>query len=539
MKYVFRNIICLLLCLRVALPLTLVQPVRAEEADSEEVVTIISARVAADISSSEVITASEGIPGISGLFDGNIYSGRSSADNASMTIEYESGLGSLYFIFEKAYGPYTVTDNGSGESITCGEYGFMHEFIDLEASFGTAPSSVTVSFPNSVCINELSVYTPGEVPDTVQKWSAPVEDGTDLILFSTHGDDEQLFFAGLLPYYAGELGYQVQVVYLTDHTNQVGTRRMREMLAGLWAVGVTTYPVFGSFADFKTEDKDAAYQTFKALGSSREELLGFVVEQIRRFNPLVVVGHDFEGEYRHGQHMVYAELLAEALEISNDESYYPELAEQYGLWDVPKAYFHLYEENEIVMDWDQPLEKFGGLTAFQVTQQLGFPCHKSQQNTWFYRWIYGDYGEVTQASQLEKYSPCHYGLYRSTVGDDVEKNDFFENLNTYAEQARIAEEERLAEEARIAEEERLAEEARLAEEQRLAEEEAARLASEEAALQESEAETETETVKQSSENKTGISQQQIIIIGLACIAVLLAAVLVLLIILLARGKKKK
>ena len=28
----------------------------------------------------------------------------------------------------------------------------------------------------------------------------------------------------------------------------------------------------------------------------------------------------------------------------------------------------------------------------------------------------------------EKYSPCEFGLYRSLVGEDVNKNDMFENL---------------------------------------------------------------------------------------------------------------
>jgi LmbE family N-acetylglucosaminyl deacetylase len=46
-----------------------------------------------------------------------------------------------------------------------------------------------------------------------------LEGGADLVLFSAHGDDEHLFFAGLLPTYAEERGYRVQVVYLTDHRN--------------------------------------------------------------------------------------------------------------------------------------------------------------------------------------------------------------------------------------------------------------------------------------------------------------------------------
>ena len=50
-----------------------------------------------------------------------------------------------------------------------------------------------------------------------------------------------------------------------------------------------------------------------------------------------------------------------------------------------------------MLDYDQPLDHFDGLTAFQATQKLGYPCHVSQQYTWFTRWINGSNGEITKA----------------------------------------------------------------------------------------------------------------------------------------------
>lgn len=445
---------------------------------------------AKDISGVDLITEIEGFPSKNALFDGKLLSGKATSGSASITLEYPSGIGSLYFLFDIPYGVYTIIDNDSGESYLAGQNGFLHEYVDLVGAFGTAPSSVTIDFAaGSVKLYELYVYTPGEVPATVQKWQPPADGQTDLVLFSTHGDDEQLFFAGLLPYYAGELGYQVQVVYLTDH-RQNSPHRIHEMLNGLWSVGVTAYPVAGSYPDFlKKHDMAGTYATFETRGYPREDLLGFVVENLRRFKPLVAVGHDIKGEYGHGMHMVYTDLLMEAITITNDASFYPESAEKYGLWDTPKTYLHLYEENAIVMDWDQPLDKFDGMTAFEVTQQLGFPCHASQYQDFAWYHVYSK-----TAKDVLKYNPCYYGLYRSTVGEDVQKTDFFENLTTYKEQARIAEEQRLAaeeearrqEEARLAEETRVAEEARLAEEAKLAEEarlaEQARIAAEKRCL---------------------------------------------------------
>lgn len=434
--------------------------------------------MAENISDAGIVTDSSGFPSIRALFDGKLLSGKAASEDASLTLEYEGGIGSLYFLFDAACGSYTITDNGSGKSITAGEYGFIHEFVDLAAAFETAPASVTVTFPDGVRIFELFVYAPGEVPETVQKWQLPADGKTDLVLFSTHCDDEQLFFAGVLPYYAGELGYQVQVVYLTDHRED-DPRRVHEMLNGLWAVGVTAYPVAASYPDFILKhDMAGTYATFEARGYPREDLLGYVVENLRRFKPMVAVGHDVNGEYGHGMHMVYTDLLMEAVTIANDPSRYPESVEEYGLWDTPKTYLHLYEENGIIMDWDVPLEKFNGMTAFEVTQKLGYPCHVSQyQDFAWYHYA------AKSAKDVVQYNPCYYGLYRSTVGADVEKNDFFENVVTHAEQARLAEKARLEAERLAAEEARLLEEERLAEEKRLAEEAAAKVA-EQARLEE-------------------------------------------------------
>ena len=276
---------------------------------------------------------------------------------------------------------------------------------------------------------EIHAFTAGQTPDWVQKWMPPAEGEADLVLFSTHGDDEQLFFAGMLPYYSQEMGYNVQVVYMTGHRN-MGMRRSHEMLDGLWAVGVRNYPVFGPFGDYNTRSMAEAYQKYRDKGISQEDILAFVVENVRRFRPKVAVGHDLLGEYGHGMHMVYADLLCKASEISMDPEEFPESAETYGVWDIPKTYLHLYAENPVWMNWDIPLESFGSMTAYEVTRFLGFPCHVSQQI------YYSSYfaGKDT-AGAITENSPCEFGLYRSIVGADQEKRDFFENVTTHAEDA--------------------------------------------------------------------------------------------------------
>ncbi len=476
-----KSCLALLVSLLTLLALLSPLPASAEETAAE------------DISGLNLIVESEGFPSVKSLFDKKRYDGWNTQENASITLTHEGGIGSLYLTFGKTYGTYTVTDNDSGSSFTAGEQGYVHDFLDLQACFGACPKSVTLSFPSGpAALHELQVFSPGQVPDSVQKWQEPVDGQTDLILFATHSDDDQLFFAGLLPYYAVERDYQVQVVYYTNHYN-TAPFRVHEVLDGLWAVGIRSYPVLGGFPDFgDTRTLEGALQKLGKYGHTRESLTGFVVEQLRRFKPQVVVGHDFDGEYGHAQHKVFAQMVADAVQVSQDPSVYPETAERYGTWDVPKTYIHLYEENPIVMDWDTPMENFDGMTPYEVAKKLGFPAHVSQQKGWAYYFE----GHDTCAS-ISNYSPCKYGLYRSTVGEDAEKNDMFENIISYGEQARLKAEE----EARLKAEE----EARLKaeEEARLKAEEEARLKAEEEARLKAEAEA-----KKASEEAAQTEPQQ-------------------------------
>jgi len=397
---------------------------------------------ATDISSPWLVKDYFGITDPKMFFDKKLWPDLNHIENAWITLHHAGGIGSLYFIFAFDYGTYTITNEDTGQSQVFGENDFLHEFADLEEAFGTAPKTITLRLDSGIArLNELFVFSPGEVPDFVQKWEPPKDGETDLVLFSAHGDDEQLFFAGLLPYYAGELDYQVQVVYLTDHLNTDFTRRA-EMLNGLWAVGVTTYPVFGTFPDLRTTTIEDTCQLYYHRGITDDQMLSFVVEQLRRFRPKVAVGHDVNGEYGHGMHMLYTDLLFKALPAAADPEQYPELAEQYGTWDVPKTYIHLYPENQIIMDWDQPLERFDGMTAYQVTRDLGFPCHWSQFSA--YSWYYRD---APTSDTVSLYSPREYGLYRSLVGEDVQKNDFFENMTTYAQDAELAKQQAEEEDA--------------------------------------------------------------------------------------------
>ena len=252
---------------------------------------------------------------------------------------------------------------------------------------------------------EVAVLTPGEAPAHIQVWRDPPEK-VDLMLFSTHPDDEVLWFGGMLPYYAGELKKDVLVV------NAVYAHyyRRQELLAALWTCGVDVYPVMLGYPN----QQDSMAEILREWELKNRQPKEKCVELIRQYKPDVVMLHDEAGEYGHTAHITFSWLGRQGVERAAKASEHPASAEKWGVWDVPKTYIHLYGQNQLRMDWKQPLAAFGGRTGLEMAAEA-FACHVTQQE----RWKVLDGGE---------YDNALFGLWRTNVGPDVLKNDLFENI---------------------------------------------------------------------------------------------------------------
>ncbi|RHR10180.1 hypothetical protein DWX58_06800 [Pseudoflavonifractor sp. AF19-9AC] len=430
--------------------------------------------LAAEAQYGDALMEAEGFSRSGNLYDGSRTNYASADGPATVTVTREGGIAGLYVEFDRIPQSWTLTAPETGESLSCGTNGFLHEYVDMADLGDALPTQVVLEFDQGASIGEIYVFSEGELPDWVQRWELPCEQA-DLLLISSHSDDEQLFFAGILPYYTLERELNVQVAYVVQHFEANGAAdhtRPHEQLDGLWTVGVRHYPVMSQFPDLYAESSNReaalsqALSVYERAGYTYEDFVNYLTWCIRRFQPLVVVSHDQDGEYGHGTHVLCADALGTALTRAADPTYLLATDEAYDPWQVEKTYLHLYPEQQITMDWDTPLESLGGKTPFQMTQE-GFACHKSQHWTWFYRWIYGTSSRpIQKAADITSYSPCLYGLYDTKVGPDVVGGDFFENMPSYAQRAQ-AEAERLAQEQAEAERQ-----AQLAQEQAEAERQA-------------------------------------------------------------------
>jgi len=278
-----------------------------------------------------------------------------------------------------------------------------------------------------------------EDQDPSHNWLPPCE-RADILVFATHPDDEILFMGGAIATYAAQ-GLQVQVVHMMNYET-AHPEREQERLDGLWTLGVRHLPLAGRF--------DASYQKGlmidgEVVGNNAvgdPALTEYAAEMIRRFKPQIVITHDLDGEYGHIRHKMLAAAVAEAVQQTMEEDFCPESAAEYGVWDVPKTYLHLYDENRIFLDLHSPLGgEQGEKTAIELAAEA-YKKHVSQQWCWFY------VSDDVNDPKSEQINAAIFGLFRSTVGPDS-GNDMTEHIVGYDEQERIAAEEA----ARLAEEE--------------------------------------------------------------------------------------
>lgn len=337
-----------------------------------------------------------------------------------ISIESLSNIYGIYIVYEYQSKPGIITGNSKTSSI--GENNFLHEFVSINDKLGET-NNLTIKYEEDVKIADIYVFDDENLPDYVEIWQEPCKKA-DIMLISTHSDDEHLFFLGLLPTYVAR-GADVQVVYFTNHYNN--TKRLHEQLHGLYTVGIRNYPIIGIVPDAWASTLPAALSNAKKSDLEEEDLISYIVDIIRRFKPQVIVDHDENGEYEHGQHMLNTYILEKALLKTNDESYNADSYKQYGGWEALKVYLHLYPENKIIMNYDIPLDYFNGKTAYEVSKE-GYLKHSSQQYTWFTKWINGKNNSFTKATDIKTYSPNEFGLYSSLVGDDINKDDMLENI---------------------------------------------------------------------------------------------------------------
>lgn len=288
-----------------------------------------------------------------------------------------------------------------------GDTRFLHAYVALPQPAQHVRLAVTSEKKTALRINDLFVLSEGDLPDWVQVWQ-PTEEKADILFLSTHPDDELIFFGGAIPTYAVEQQRKVVVAYFT----RSNTTRSSELLNGLWHMGVRTYPVIGNFKDSYAKNLKAAYKS----AGGKDKVNEWIVGLYRQYKPEVVVTQDTNGEYSHKQHMMIADAAQNCIALAANEDEFTASTIAYGTWQVKKLYLHLYPENQITFDWTVPLKSMNGATGIELAEEA-YTLHKTQASSGM---------SVTETGT--KYDNRVFGLAFTTVGEDVRKDDFLENI---------------------------------------------------------------------------------------------------------------
>lgn len=341
---------------------------------------------------------------------GTSWAPRSAEDTIKIRIPSDKTAGALAMEWDKAPSKIEITlyDNTGTVIRTIKENNPSKKwnlYYDLEPEV----SGMTIrSGDTDNGLNKLRIYEKGKVSHVVQKWQ-DIPEKVDMMMILPHMNDETLYFSGVLSQLSAQ-GKDVLVVYMTGDER----KKHAEALDCLWTHGVRIHPVFVGFMDYKVDSYSKAEWLW-----GEENTYRAMVGLIRKYQPDVVLTQDWNGEYGHYQHVMTSRYCVKSVEVAGDASVFPDIAEAYGTWDVPKLYLHLWdEENRLDLNFGAEMDALEGRSPMEVAF-IAMDKHQSQLHN-------PTYSLLVDGKQ---YDCTWFGLYRSTVGPDEEKNSFFEHID--------------------------------------------------------------------------------------------------------------
>lgn len=313
-----------------------------------------------------------------------------------------------------------------------------------------------------ICLLAMLVATGRHLAAQPYDWN-PTPEKVDILIISSHPDDEGIFMGGVLPYVTQVKGVEALHISMTSGDwlaahGPPGWLREQELRAADWVYGFRNEPLFPRFKDYPTSTLEQTWDVWAdgILGNGdaeegRAAAAYYVAEQIRRFRPEVIAVQDIDGEYGHNNHRATGIATVDGYELALNP-----LIDIAGLdaWQPKKFYIHQSEANGLgspgytFTNWlfhdyteevsiDTNDDGVPDATPREVAE-MGLAKHVSQGglNSLDVSTVYR-VGEAFDGHHSE-----WWGLYRSTVGPDTLTNferagrsynnwavgDFFENV---------------------------------------------------------------------------------------------------------------
>ena len=308
---------------------------------------------------------------------------------AEVAISPERTAGVLVLSWYIVPQSYTITQIDASGAVLSEETrtdGMLRGVVPLDA----ACKEIRVSVLSDCALGDVAAYATGASGIATRAFQ-PTPMQADLLIITAEPGLEFDELGALIPVYAKERGMQVAVLYVSDYGKR---ERALEALDGLSEAGYDVYPIFGGF----TCDNYDSYH-MASIGFDREILTDYLKVQIALLNPKVIVTHSLADSS--GARRFTGECALNAARASAG---------------VSKCYTFGSAESTTptVIDMNVPLNAYDGKTAAEVAQSA-YDMHLSRS-------VFGQEIDLTSG----------YTLSYSTVGDDKQKNDLFENIDTFS-----------------------------------------------------------------------------------------------------------
>jgi len=367
---------------------------------------------AQDITGQCVLTASGNKKDLGAVTDGDYYTCWTCNKGGYIQVEApgEQPLYGLYVSWGKYITKWEIlaydVQSDAWQPVYATEDEFYNQYIPLTEGYSAVRLINRTTDGHEMAVSELKVLGSGAVPGWVQQWKN-FEGKADLVLLVTDPGDEYLFFGGLIPMYVA----QGKEVMLCECVNTIAAYKS-QLLDGAWLCGLTNYPYMAYFRPNMSATLRGQYDLW-----SEVQFVRHVSRIVRMYQPEVLVTHAKNGENIDGGHRVCADAAIQSLVKAMDDKY--DVGYGYKLWGnykVKKLYLHLYGDQPTALDYDVPLDFFGGETARDMAEQA---------------YALQDYQRKTVKGKTMGEGVCDgslYGLYYSQVGEDTGAGDLFEHL---------------------------------------------------------------------------------------------------------------
>ncbi|MEG1524756.1 MAG: phosphodiester glycosidase family protein [Clostridia bacterium] len=379
--------------------LSLTMPVLAEDEPVDEPIPHIVTMEAAELDAPKLtfLLPETSAPYGWRLVDGYVMSRVAIPAGQSITVSFETEpQGVLFKWYTAPTGGMMTQLDAHGASLS--ETAFTDpEQLNIYRLLDPNCRSFMLTVESDCALSETRVYAANEpLPDEVQTWGKNPEKA-DLMLILSEPGPEFSELSGVLPLYAGAHDIETVVIYLSTFGKRA---RTDEALAGLWAAGLTGYPVF---YDATARNYDMLSIVQEDWGQSR--ITGKLAELIDTYQPEVIVTHDGEDQ-------------SDRFPTRGFTGRCTQNAVQQADWPVKKLYQYAPADAEgnpavggTMPDFLAPLAHYAGKTAQEVAQAC-YLLYETQQ-------VY------TRTID----SKASFVLAASTVGDDVAKDDLFEHID--------------------------------------------------------------------------------------------------------------